>query len=72
MYVSKLYNYLVKGSQLGDSRCESNVPNWKCVVGYLVIRVLCYTVINAEQVKCTLYTNYIYYAKSYSAIEQQC
>ena len=33
------------------------------------IRVLCHTLINAEQVKCTLYTNYIYYAKPYSAIK---
>ena len=31
------------------------------------IRVLCHTLINAEQVKCTLYTISIYYAKPYSA-----
>ena len=39
------------------------------VLSMNVIRVLCHTLINAEQVKCTLYTNYIYYAKPYSAIK---
>ena len=36
------------------------------------IRVLCHTLINAEQVKCTLYTISIYYAKPYSAKNKLC